>query len=52
MRAKIAARNLRESDGLDDARMQPNHGEAVRIGFMQKKNADGGWANSNNKEFE
>ena len=50
MRAKIAARNLREPDGLDDARMQPNHGEAVRTGFMQKK-ADRGWANSNN-EFE
>ena len=48
---KIAARNLREPDGLGDARTQPNHGEAARIGFMQNKTTDEGGENPN-EDFE
>ena len=36
---------------MDDARAQPNHCEAARIGFMQNKNTDGGWENSS-EDFE
>ena len=38
---------LRRPHGLDDARAQPNHGEAARIGFTQNQNTDGGWESSN-----
>ena len=38
-------------DGLGDARTQPNHGEAARVGFLQNKTTDGGWGNSS-EDFE